>query len=241
MRPIPARIEPTKITIPMTQKKHGKGLTPLDVEARKKRAKEKVLDRNEGAAEIFRVLARQVGPKSGGKFGSTADGSIVKIKAKSGLTGQKIGSQISGIGADTANNQAPLVNSKLRRKSHSGFITLNAGETLVEDFIVPLGLNVEQIANAIPPKIYRNYTHEITSFAMGDDESFIDLDLSLAVDRFLGLPSGYFYRLQTACLIRESKIKNADWLDRIIPLKTKDLEASKPRTKPKKMPRSDAQ
>jgi len=225
----------------MTQKNHSTGLTPLDAEVRKKRAKEKALDRNEGAAEIFRVLARQFGPKSGGKFGSNPDGSIVKIKAESGLPGQKIGSRISGIVSDTANNQVPLMNSKMRSKSQSGFITLNAGETLVEDFMVPLGLNVEQIANAIPPKIYRNYNHEITSFAIGDDERFIDLDLSLAVDRFLGLPSGYFYRLQTACQIRESKIKNAEWLDRIIPLKTKDLQASKTRSKPKKKPRSDVQ
>lgn len=225
----------------MTQKKHSTGLAPLDAEARTKNAKEKKLDRNEGAAEIFRVLARNFGPKSDGKFGSNPDRPIVKIKAKSGLPGQKTEGRISGIVSDTANNQAPLMNSKVRRKSRSGFITLNAGETLVEDFMVPLGLNVEQIANAIPPKTYRNYTHEITGFAMGDDESFIDLDLSLAVDRFLGLPSGYFYRLQTACLIRESKIKNADWLDRIIPLKNKDLGASKPRSKPKKKPRSDAQ
>ena len=225
----------------MTQKKHSTGFAPLDAGARKKRAKEKAPDRNEGAAEIFRVLARKFGPKSGGKFGSNLDRPIVKIKAKSGLPGQKIESRISGIVSDTANNQAPSMNSKVRRKSPTGFITLNAGETLVEDFMVPLGLNVEQIANAIPPKIYRNYTHEITSFAIGDDESFIDLDLSLAVDRFLGLPSGYFYRLQTACLIRESKIKNAEWLERIIPLKIKDLQASKTRSKPKKKPRSDAQ
>jgi len=225
----------------MTQKKHSTGLNPLDAEARKKRAKERELDRNEGAAEIFRVLARKFGPKIGGKFGSNPDGPIVKIKAESGLPGQKTEGRISRIVSDTANNQTPLMNSKVRRKSRSGFITLNAGETLVEDFMVPLGLNVEQIANAIPPKTYRNYTHEITSFAMGDDESFIDLDLSLAVDRFLGLPSGYFYRLQTACQIRESKIKNAEWLERIIPLKTKDLQASKTRSKPKKKPRSDAQ
>ena len=84
----------------------------------------------------------------------------------------------------------------------------------------PLGLTVSKIAKALPRSAddpNRDYALEIADFVTGDEDSFIGVDLSLALDRYFGLPAGYFARLQTTCLIRDSKIRDADWLARVNP------------------------
>jgi plasmid maintenance system antidote protein VapI len=108
---------------------------------------------------------------------------------------------------------------RISKKSAPKFLTVYAGEILREDFMRPLGLTAAKIAKALPRNPdypARDYALEITDFAKGDD-SFVGFDLSLALDRYFGLPAGYFARLQTTCLIRDSKIRDADWLVRVRP------------------------
>ncbi|MFA6286139.1 MAG: hypothetical protein WC661_02045 [Opitutaceae bacterium] len=96
----------------------------------------------------------------------------------------------------------------------------SAGETLREDYMAPLGLSARQIAEAIPPDAThpaRNWAAEIESFAIGDEEAFVNLDLSLALDRYFGLPDGYFWRLQAVCSVRDRIPQLKPWLDRVKP------------------------
>ena len=109
---------------------------------------------------------------------------------------------------------------RISEKRGPKFLAVYAGEILREDFMRPLGLTAAKIAMALPRNPdypARDYALEITDFAKGDEDSFVGFDLSLALDRYFGLPAGYFARLQTTCLIRDSKIRDADWLARVRP------------------------
>jgi len=109
---------------------------------------------------------------------------------------------------------------RLSKKSSPNILTVYAGEILREDFMRPLGLTAAKIAKALPRNpdyLDRDFALEIADFARGDEDSFIGFDLSLALDRYFGLSAGYFARLQTTCLIRDSKIRDADWLARVKP------------------------
>ena len=86
--------------------------------------------------------------------------------------------------------------------------------------MAPLGLAARQIAEAIPPDEThpgRNWAAEIASFAIGDEEAFVNLDLSLALDRYFGLRDGYFGKLQAVCSVRENIPRLKPWLDRVKP------------------------
>ena len=112
------------------------------------------------------------------------------------------------------------MNKRLSKKIGSALLVVNAGEILREDFMRPLRLTATQIAKALPPSVdnpTRNYAKEIADFARGDDDSFADIDLSLALDRYFGLRAGYFERLQTTSRVRNSSIRFADWLARVTP------------------------
>ncbi len=109
---------------------------------------------------------------------------------------------------------------RIPEKRGPKFLAVYAGEILREDFMRPLGLTASKIAKALPRSADdpdRDYALEIADFARGDEDSFIGFDLSLALDRYFGLPAGYFARLQTTCFIRDSKIRDADWLARVKP------------------------
>ena len=109
---------------------------------------------------------------------------------------------------------------RLPQKSGPKILTVYAGEILREDFMRPLGLTATKIAKALPRNPDypdRDFALEIADFARGEEDSFIGFDLSLALDRYFGLPAGYFARLQTTCLIRDSKIRDGDWLAHVKP------------------------
>lgn len=72
------------------------------------------------------------------------------------------------------------------------------GETLREDFLVPLGMDVEELAASIhhPVRDLRQIIEET-------DRVTSDLDLRLA--RYFGLSEGFFLRLQIEYDLMESR------------------------------------
>jgi plasmid maintenance system antidote protein VapI len=119
---------------------------------------------------------------------------------------------------------------RLPKKRAPRILTVYAGEILREDFMRPLGLTAAKIAKGLPRSVDypdRDYALEIAAFAKGDEDSFVGFDLSLALDRYFGLPAGYFARLQTTCLIRDSKIRDATWLARVKPRSDSPAKAIK--------------
>ena len=130
---------------------------------------------------------------------------------------------------------------KLPYKPRADYLTCTVGEILRDDFMLPMGLTSEQIANAIPPSAdnpTRNYAQEITRVALGDACGLLNIDLALALDRYFGLSPGYFWRIESSSLIREKKHELAAWLDRVTP-RTSSLPTPKqprPKSSPKPPP-----
>ena len=139
------------------------------------------------------------------------------MKRISPMKNQRDGDSISSkqsarIAANVSRSEITDVNAKAES------LKCSAGETVRDDFMAPLGLSAIQIAEAIPPDTThpgRNWASEIESFAIGNAKAFVNLDLSLALDRYFGLPAGYFWRLQAVCSVRDHIPQLKPWLDRV--------------------------
>ena len=101
-------------------------------------------------------------------------------------------------------------------------LNVHPGELLWEQFMKPLRLTPTAMAKAIP----RNPEYQTLSIAeqirellRADEDSFLDISLALALDRYFGLRPGFFWRVQAAHEIREWQYRERDWLARIMPLK----------------------
>jgi antitoxin HigA-1 len=85
------------------------------------------------------------------------------------------------------------------------------GEILLEDFLKPLGLSQNAVAQAImvPPR-------RINEIVLGKRAVTADTDLRLT--RYFGLSEGFFLRLQTDYQLMESRRALGSRLDAIRPL-----------------------
>ena len=86
----------------------------------------------------------------------------------------------------------------------------HAGEILLEEFLVPLGLSQNAIARAsgVPPL-------RINEIVLGKRAVTADTDLRLA--RYFRMSEGFFLGLQNDFEIRERKRQLGDALDKIAP------------------------
>jgi plasmid maintenance system antidote protein VapI len=99
---------------------------------------------------------------------------------------------------------------------------IHPGELLREEFMKPLGLTPEMMAKSIPqhPKFPKSdITENLRDLLIADEDSLLDIDLSLALDRYFGLHAGFFWRVQADHDIHEWCNKEAEWLARVVPLK----------------------
>lgn len=86
----------------------------------------------------------------------------------------------------------------------------HAGEMLLSEFMEPLGLTIEEIAERIAVPVER-----IRSVI--DGERPVDGELDLRLGRYLGMSEGFFLRLQDQYELLEAKRALKDDLDRIVP------------------------
>jgi|SRR5687767_12094850 addiction module HigA family antidote len=86
----------------------------------------------------------------------------------------------------------------------------HAGEILLEEFLIPLGLSQNALARAIgvPPR-------RINEIVLGKRAVTADTDLRLA--RYFKMSEGFFLGLQNDFEIRERKRELGDALDKITP------------------------
>jgi len=86
------------------------------------------------------------------------------------------------------------------------------GEVLQEEFLEPLGLSQNALANAIGVP-----SNRINAIIRGQRSITADTDLRLT--KYFGLSKGYFLRLQNNFELLESELKIEKDLSNIIPLK----------------------
>ncbi len=86
----------------------------------------------------------------------------------------------------------------------------HAGESLVSEFMEPLGLNAAALAQAIA-------VDETRLRAMIDGVARIDGELDLRLARYFRMSEGFFLRLQDQHDIREAKRALNGKLERIVP------------------------
>jgi addiction module HigA family antidote len=86
----------------------------------------------------------------------------------------------------------------------------HAGEILLEEFLIPLGLSQNALARAIgvPPR-------RINEIVLGKRAVTADTDLRLA--RYFKMSEGFFLGLQSDFEIRDRKRELGDALDKITP------------------------
>jgi plasmid maintenance system antidote protein VapI len=91
---------------------------------------------------------------------------------------------------------------------------MHPGELLLRGFMAPRGLTAEALAKAIPEKAdYFRPAELIAEFIRADpDDSILDLNLSLAIDRYFGLSDGFWWRIQAEYEIQTGIASEAAWL-----------------------------
>jgi plasmid maintenance system antidote protein VapI len=101
----------------------------------------------------------------------------------------------------------------------SKFPSMHPGELLLRGFMAPRGLTAEALAKAFPDKPgYFRPAELIAEFIRADpDDSILDLNLSLAVDRYFGLSDGFWWRIQAEYEIQTGIASEAAWLAGIRP------------------------
>jgi addiction module HigA family antidote len=94
---------------------------------------------------------------------------------------------------------------------HDGLEPINPGEILREDFLVPLGISINQLSRdlSVPP----NRISEIVN-----GKRAITADTALRLERYFGIEAQFWLNLQTEFDLRTLKRKiGADIEKRIIP------------------------
>lgn len=86
----------------------------------------------------------------------------------------------------------------------------HAGELLAEEFMQPLGLDTESLANAIAIEPAR-------LAAMIDGSRPVDGELDLRLGRYFRMSEGFFLRLQDCYELLEAKRALNGELDQIVP------------------------
>lgn len=86
----------------------------------------------------------------------------------------------------------------------------HAGELLVSEFLEPLGMTVEDLAQSIGAEVER-----VRAVVAGAQAMDAELDLRLA--RYFGMSEGFFLGLQADYELLEAKRALNDDLDRIVP------------------------
>jgi plasmid maintenance system antidote protein VapI len=119
----------------------------------------------------------------------------------------------------------PKRSTRKRRGSHPHPVRVrprhaHPGEILREQCMRPLLVTPEILARTIPPHPEfpdSDIAEQIHEFVRADEDSNLDLDLALALDRYFGLSPGYFWRLQAEQEIRDGARRSRRWLARIKP------------------------
>lgn len=98
---------------------------------------------------------------------------------------------------------------------------IHVGELLREEFMKPLRVTPEMLAKAIArhadfPEV--DIAEAIRDVILADDDCLLDIDLSLALDRYFAMSLGFFWRSQAEQEIREWLVRERDRLTRITPL-----------------------
>jgi antitoxin HigA-1 len=86
----------------------------------------------------------------------------------------------------------------------------HAGEMLVSEFLEPLEMEAEVLAEAIALPVAR--LHSVIS-----GETPMDAELDLRLGRYFGMSEGFFLRLQDQYELLEAKRSLNGELDRIVP------------------------
>lgn len=86
----------------------------------------------------------------------------------------------------------------------------HAGELLVSEFMEPLGLTTEALAEALRVDVSR-------LIAVIDGTSAMDAELDLRLSRYFGMSEGFFLGLQDDYELLEAKRALNGDLDRIVP------------------------
>lgn len=99
-------------------------------------------------------------------------------------------------------------------------LNVHPGEFLREEFMKPLRLTPAIMAAAIPrhpefPEL--DIAEIIRDLVEAEDDSFLDIHMALALDRYFGLRPGYFWRVQSAYDVRVVLADEAQWLRRVKP------------------------
>jgi len=86
----------------------------------------------------------------------------------------------------------------------------HAGEILVSEFMEPLGLDADKLAELIDadPAVLK---------AVVDGSAPMDAELDLRLGRYFGMSEGFFMRLQDSYELLEAKRALNGELDRIVP------------------------
>lgn len=101
-------------------------------------------------------------------------------------------------------------------------LNIHPGELLWEEFMKPLRLTPKKLAAAIPrhPEFPdSDIAERIQDLIRADEDSFLDLNLALALDRYFGLRPGFFWRVQAQQEICDWTRREQDWLDKVKPLR----------------------
>lgn len=101
-------------------------------------------------------------------------------------------------------------------------LNVHPGALLRDEFMKPLHLTPEILAAAIPrhPEFPdSDVAEQIRELVRADEDSSLDLDLALALDRYFGLSPGYFWRGQAEQEIRDWLHRDRLWLARIKPFR----------------------
>ena len=91
----------------------------------------------------------------------------------------------------------------------------HAGELLVSEFMEPLGLRTEELAEALRVDVERLRT-------VIDGTSVMDADLDLRLSRYFRMSEGFFLGLQDDYELLEAKRALNGDLDRIVPRAARD-------------------
>lgn len=87
------------------------------------------------------------------------------------------------------------------------------GEMLNEEFIVPMGLNQQTLADAIQVPVER--INEIIS-----GKRRLSTSTALRLSKFFNMSPGYSLNLQKTCDLQQAELKESEVLKSIRPLKT---------------------
>lgn len=95
---------------------------------------------------------------------------------------------------------------------------IRVGELLREEFMKPLGVTPQILGAAIPrhPDFPdSDITEAIRDVLRADDDSLLDMYLSLALDRYFGMSSGFFWRAQAEQEVCDAVVRERPWLARV--------------------------